>query len=554
MKRIQVVSEFRRAVQAGACQRQRFAGGLGIFLISSAAIILILACTRYGTGIGTDGVIYIGSARNLLKGYGLSWIGGGGDVRPLGIFAPLFPTVLAFLGLTGLDPLEGARWLNAALFGINILLMGVILYWVAREVWLALLGCLLALFSRELLSLHAAALSEPLFLALIQFGILLLVCYLERGDRKFLIASAGTLGLAYLARYAGVFFVWAGVLTLILLGAGGWRRRFTDAAIWMVGAGIPIGLWMFRNQQLIGSSTSRVFSPVPIPAQAFSLLSDLITFWFLPERIPLSVRVTSVVLVSSFLVGAWLRTVWGKQHGVGAEESRWSRHTFFPVVLLVFIVCYLVGMLVVRSLFSPRIDISGRMLAPAHLLTLLLTLILVHGLVQAWPRKALLKRMLPICCFMFTISYLVRGTIGAIELQRDGQGYASQAWHRSPLINALKLLPAETPIFTNEVEALYLFADRHAYRLPYGCLPDDQLISDMAQAGCQSEEYLAWVQQMRQMLEQEQAVIALFKTVYEQPYSPLVPELVGGLLVLSSQGDGAMYVYDLDQWPPNPHW
>jgi hypothetical protein len=118
----------------------------------------------------------------------------------------------------------------------------------------------------------------------------------------------------------------------------------------------------------------------------------------------------------------------------------------------------------------------------------------------------------------------------------------------------MKLLPSETPIYTNEIEVIYLLADRYAYRLPYGCLPDDMLISKYAQAECQSEEYLTWVESMRQKLENEHAVIVLFNTYHEQTYAPLIPELIDGQSILSMQGDGAMYVHDLDEWPPNPHW
>ena len=90
--------------------------------------------------------------------------------------------------------------------------------------------------------------------------------------------------------------------------------------------------------------------------------------------------------------------------------------------------------------------------------------------------------------------------------------------------------------------------------MPYGCLPDDILVSKYAEADCQSEKYLTWVESMRFKLEHEQAVIVLFNTYNEQAYAPLVPELIDGFSILSSQGDGAMYVNNLDEWPPNPHW
>jgi len=535
-------------------RRGRESWYLAIFLLMISAVILILSCTRYGVGIGSDGVVYIGAARNLIEGRGVSWISAGNELRPLVIFGPLYPSILAGLGLLGVDPLVGARWLNAGLFGINVILVGAILYWFAKEVWLALLGSLLVLFSRVLFGVHSSVLSESLFFPLLLVGVLLLTNYLEQGKRWYLVASALVLGLAYLARYAGMFFVVGGVLTLILLHQSSWRRRLADTVLWIVCAGTPIGLWMLRNQLLTGSSTYRTFSPILPGLNLLTSLVDFVTFWFLPERVPLKIRLVSVLLFGALLIGAWTWLMWKERSWQTDYEGYQRRHFLFPVVLGVMIVVYIVGLVATRSFFIPRIDIISRTLSPAYLLTLILILVISYGLVRKLDERNLIKNVLLICCYGLVLTYIVRGTIGAIELQQDAQGYANSAWRQSPLINAMKLLPPETPIYTNEIEAIYLLADRYAYRLPYGCLPDDMLISKYAQAECQSEQYLAWVERMRQKLEHDHAVIVLFNTFNEQAYAPLIPELIDGLSILSIQGDGAMYVQDLDEWPPNPHW
>jgi hypothetical protein len=118
----------------------------------------------------------------------------------------------------------------------------------------------------------------------------------------------------------------------------------------------------------------------------------------------------------------------------------------------------------------------------------------------------------------------------------------------------MNLLPEGTPIYTNHVEAIYFYSGRHPYRLPYGCLPEDVLVEEYAQADCQEPAYLEWVQAMRQKLEEEQAVIVLFGRTYEQVYDPLIPDLINGLEPLSVQGDGIMYVHDVEEWPANPNW
>jgi hypothetical protein len=122
-------------------------------------------------------------------------------------------------------------------------------------------------------------------------------------------------------------------------------------------------------------------------------------------------------------------------------------------------------------------------------------------------------------------------------------------------MNAMSLLPTETPIYTNEVEAVYLLGGRSAYRLPTGCLPEDTLQLAVEAAECRTGEYREWADAMRSSVETEAAVVALFDSFREQPYyAPVAEELVEGLDVLTSQGDGRLYVYDRSEWPESPHW
>jgi hypothetical protein len=157
--------------------------------------------------------------------------------------------------------------------------------------------------------------------------------------------------------------------------------------------------------------------------------------------------------------------------------------------------------------------------------------------------------------FLLTLSYIGRGTLRAVILEGDGQGLASRRWRESPLMNALSILPPRTPIYTNEVEALYLLGGRSAYRLPTGCLPEDAMVVYEPGTECRTEEYQAWAAAMRRALEREMAVVALFDSFYEQPYyAPVGEELVAGLDVLTTQGDGRLFVSDRSQWPESPHW
>lgn len=521
-------------------------------LLVGGSVALALACSRHGAGIGGDGVGYVIASRNLLGGNGLSWVGAAGDVRPMTIFGPLFPVLLSALGLIGVEALAAARGLNAVLFGLNVFLVLAVLRENGRVAWIPWLGGLLFAFFPPLIGLHAGVQSEPIFLTLLLLEILALTRALRTGSRGWLWAAAAASGLAYLARYAGLAFVASGILAVLTQPNGGWRRRVGRAASFASVAGVPVAAWMARNALAGASATARLVDFEPPTTSLAVLAADLVSYWFLPDRLPIVSRALAVALGGMLLAAAWL---WTRRKVAGSplQADGPSAAGTLRRVLAWGVAVYAAQILVSRAFLVPRISLDQRILVPAWLLTILFLLTMGDDLFsRAGPRLAAL---IAATMFLLTVSYLVRGTIRAIELQVDGQGFASRAWQTSPLINAMSQLPPDTPIYTNEVEALYLLAGRRVYRLPTGCLPLDALVVVEPETECRTPEYQTWVENMRRALEGDRAVLAVFNTYRYIPYyAPLVPELIEGLDVLTTQGDGWLYVYDREAWPENPNW
>lgn len=528
---------------------------LAIGLLCIGAVVLVISATRFGAGIGGDGVAYVAGARNLLQGLGFSWVGPQGDIRPTTIFGPLFPVLLSAIGWAGVDPLVGARWLNAVLFGLNVALCVYILYRSTSESWAPLLGAVLVIFSPVILSAHAGAISEPTFLAFFLAAMIALDRYLEGGKRGWLVLSAGLAGLSYLARYVGLTVIAAGAATLLLAGTGDRRRKLIDLLGYVAVASIFVVPWLARNAMAGGSATARTLV-VLLPDRAFlGVVAELVAYWFLPERIPLTWRIAMIFIGAAVVAAILLRirhALWGGEAAPpapGARNRRWAR------ILGIQFLVYGAGVVTARILFVPRISIDERILLPLLLLILLLALVLAWRVRSAMGERSWLSRAAVGVLFLLAVSYLVRGGVRALLLQLDGQGFASRSWQGSPLMNAMSLLPTETPIYTNEVEAVYLLGGRSAYRLPTGCLPEDTLQVAVEAAECRTGEYREWADAMRSSVETEAAVVALFDSFREQPYyAPVAEELVEGLDVLTSQGDGRLYVYDRSEWPESPHW
>src|SRR5207237_9631430 len=128
-----------------------------------------------------DSSFHRSAARSLQGGHGLRALDYRSEApRPLTHFPPAVPTLFALAGWPDRDPVEGARRMNALLFGANIFLVGLAVGARARDWQLPALGSLLALFSPDLLNVHAMAWAEPLFLCASLTALLALPAYLDR--------------------------------------------------------------------------------------------------------------------------------------------------------------------------------------------------------------------------------------------------------------------------------------------------------------------------------------------------------------------------------------
>ena len=235
--------------------------GFGLFLAGLAALAAVGAWGReipYGVGLSPDSVAYVSAARNLLAGKGFmlfisdSWIG----------WPPLFPIVLAGLGLFGADPLAVAGPLNAMTFGAIVF---VTTQWLRRQGRFPFLaawtGFALAV-SPPLVLVATHAWSEPLFILFTVLGLIRLDRYLATGRRGPWLEAVLYAALACLTRYLGLALVLAGAG--VLLGAPATPFRRAARALAFAGLALaPLGLWLWRNAWVVGSPTGHSFNMVP---------------------------------------------------------------------------------------------------------------------------------------------------------------------------------------------------------------------------------------------------------------------------------------------------
>lgn len=465
-------------------RRLSFASFLTLGLLAALGCFLVLKATPEGLGLSDDSIAYIAGARSLLAGdgYRAAWLESN---KPVTHFPPAFSGTLALIGLTGANPINAARLLNAALFGINAALLGLLGWRAAKSSLAGIVLAALVVVNASLLRVHAVAMSEPLFLFFSLIAFLLFAFYFDFGKPAWLLAAGLVSSLAYLTRYSGLALAATFALTLILLNET-WKKRLSSAALFLAGFLPPALAWGLRNRLVAGNATNRTFVWHPVTPE--TLRQGLRTFseFLVPVeewrrelfRTPQIFTAFAVLVLLAILL-------WILVNGL--------RRFFKPSMPMpeaigftngLYIFGYLASTLFSISLFDASTPLKVRILAPLYLPLMLL---LVCAGTWMWKNFSLIGRAAIVLLTIYIFGVSITGQARAVtELSKGGQGYASFKWYDSKVIAYLKTLPADAPIYTNEPGAVYLYLGRGCRVLPERVDPVTGLAWDNFDAGIAS--------------------------------------------------------------------
>ncbi len=283
---------------------------------------LVWRITPHGAGLSPDSVYYIAAARWALAGEGVRSLEGG----PLTHFPPIYPIVLAAAGwVSRSDPLDAARWLNAALFAALLALAGVLAVRIGRRTAAGVAAALPLLVSKDTLILHAMAWSEPLAIVLGTGGLALVARHIKTGRTPPLVLAAIGFGLAALTRYAAVAYTLTGAAGLLLLDrTTPPLRRATKAVTLALLAVGPLVLWWRLTGARIGLA-DRTLDFHPLGRWDAEKATATIMGWIgLPNVSPWLGGVSLVLLTAG--LSAWMFRRAG--HGSSGPPAAQSRCSF----------------------------------------------------------------------------------------------------------------------------------------------------------------------------------------------------------------------------------
>lgn len=444
-----------------------------IFCIALVGVAEIILATPFGPGVGSDAVVYLTSARNFLTGHGLGLLEPDGSFRLLPYFPPFYPLALSIIGIFVRDLVEGARWMNAILFGGLILIVGYGFYRYTHSSFFAVvLSCALA-FSSVLIDVSTWAMSEPISLVVGFSGLLFTLMYLERSHWWHFLISALLVGLAFLSRFAAVAYCLAGALIIFLFVRERIGKRFGISVLYVLISFIPMLIWFIIDFSMTGTLGSRSSQNLSnVPARANDLILPLKTAFY--EWTPYVIQASRwirqpffriiLICIGLLIAGA----VFGAIRSLRQKDRKgYVNEAGIPMVVTTSIFgLFYILMIVVTYIFTfPPITLSNRMFSPLIVVYLLLIAWLGFIIVRGFRSWIWLKGLVIVGMLLFVINYGIAAKSEITALKSDGLGYNAWVYRKSTLIAYVKTLPVSTPLISNKAPMLLYYTGRAAYTI-----------------------------------------------------------------------------------------
>ncbi len=433
----------------------------------AGCLLILVATSRYGAGVSPDSVVYLAVAENLLEGRGATHYTG----EPRTLQPPLYSAVLAVLAAGEGARLEGAaRVLNAALFGLILMMTGRLAYRFTRSWPMAWACAAVIAVTRPLQDAAVMAWSEPLFIFLTLLFLWGLDVYSRAPSNRLVLFLALIAAAATLTRYIGVTLIGTGVIGLFLLADGSLKRRVLQSVFFAIPATAPLLVWWIRNYSLSGTFMGQV-----LPSQT-SFTQNLLLFG---EALWASVFPLGVVsrIPSALTGGLCALIILGYALALGRRVLR-APYKLAGAQHVAAIFAGLYSALLVYTSTTTLYDaINVRLISPMFVPAVLWVGLLVHEHSFGRMRRLVTVSVIGLCVVALSVSALFI----ARYVQAGVPGYNHERWREGDLV--AQLLAGDGPdaevLYTNDPGALYYFAGRSAVPVPHReSLDPDQPVRD----------------------------------------------------------------------------
>ncbi len=430
-------------------------------LLLAAACLIFIQSTPSGVGLVSDSVNYINGARSIAAGDGYYRESGGGTMKAITNFPPLYSIVLSIPIRFGMDWLSAAWWVSLIFFILNTALIIRLVWLGSGNRWAGLLAAVLFLCMQPYLYFQFYAMSEPVY----YFCTLLAFIFMFRGLRSghfgWWLCCGLACGGAFLARYIGIVSLCAIFGAVIVFV----RKNKAKALCGLFGGSLPLtAAWLIRNAAATGSASNRQILAHWVTAD--DLKHGVVIFWrwIWPGRYgaietpaPWMIWATAAFLGFSVLFCLiFMIAVLRRQRTV---HSAWVAVWTY----LLFIVGYLLFVVLTISLFDASVNIEERILFPAFMVFWLILPTIFGWLLS---EREYIPAVLPLALLIFFSTVFAQDTLKRLpEMAERGYGWGWEGWQNSPAMKIIRALPEDKVVYSNQIEAVSLWAGRGAYAL-----------------------------------------------------------------------------------------
>ena len=272
-----------------------------IAAIALLGVALVLAReATYGVTLQTDSLAYIRAARDLLAG-GEFFTSGRYAVWP-----PFYPMLLAGAGLGIFDPYAVAGPLNAAIFGLTILVVGQYLRHRLQSRFLVVWACLVIALSIPMAAVASTALTETPFILLATLALILTDKFLSDQKTSSLLWAAVFCALAWQTRYIGAAVPVFVALPLLFQQGAPLPQKTRRLAGFSIIVALPMALWLLRNYlssgMLLGDAYQVDYSLIGLIQDVFSGLGSWLYSGLPWEPWLLAALAAAILIPSCFIL------------------------------------------------------------------------------------------------------------------------------------------------------------------------------------------------------------------------------------------------------------
>ena len=442
-------------------------GGLG-------TLMFLLATAPWGVCIHSDTLGYICVAKYFSTGHVSSIYGV--LVSNLTTYnLPFFPFCISVMDRWGINLFDGMRWFNAALFGLNIVLVGLILIKYTKVFWLALLGAIMMSISLDFLEVSVSAMTEPLYIFLMLLFLFLFFNYMERPHWALLISAALAASLAAMTRYAGIPLICTGIAGIFLCRNTS-SGKIKHAVVFLLISLLPMVAWFCRNTFICGSIIDRPFVyHLSIVPDYFYKSATIFCGWFLSEKLPRVIK--ECVFVMGIVGFATVGVLLFK------KRSRLPGSSNYSLLLVVLIFFYSAALMITVLFFDAYVEPSRKHFLPVYVPGV----ILCFGLMSL-PLSSLKSDILKIGLVYLLAINSIKAIPCLKHLYLEGDGYRDKHWKESQTLSRIMSLPGTVPVYTNVAPPVYIFRGGPVFIIPCPVRPimnkaNNRYSEDLAEMG-----------------------------------------------------------------------